>query len=143
VFRKLGILIKYYNSSKLWIQLPNICGTLLLLSLFCIFGTIRLVGHVPTLQILPFAMISCICFPLLIVILYIASSVYSESKSLLKSLKSHTVGHRSSVLSRKLCSLKPYGIEIGLVDRVKKISVVYTIIIVCNNLASLLVSFPA
>jgi len=142
-FNKLGILVKYYNSSKMWIQLPNICGTLLFLSLLCIFGTIRLNGHVTLLQILPFAMISCICFPLLIVILYIASIVYSESKSILLSFKSESVGLRNSLLlSRQLRCLKSYGIEIGLVKSVKKISVVYTFIIVCNNLASLLVTFP-
>lgn len=140
-FRKIQLILIYFNSCKTWMLIPKLFLTLIATTISLTFGSIRLFGKMNFFAYITFPVIALSCFILLILYHVVASSVHATSDQLYKSFRHLRL--KNKVFKKEIVSLQPFGVQVGLVRCLQKISLLPLLLFMSNYLETFLVAFPS
>lgn len=138
--------MQYYNTSNTWILLPVTVISLTLGFLLFSLGAIRLHGRIYLIEYLIFPVCASGIIFVLSLVFYVPAFVHKSSEKLYDSmLNIEMKNSKSSVklFDKEIRSLKPFGIQVGMLLCVKKLSLFFLYMLLSNYFVSLLVAFPS
>lgn len=142
-FRKLEILMTYYNNSFvvslepiLFLWIPASCA------IGCAFAAIRFQKILSFFEYVPFPAILTNCISMLTVSMVPATRVEHESNKLLVSL-GRRIGHSKNKLWRKeLASLRPFGVRLWFCSGVKREVILLSYYLISNYIFTIVIAIP-
>ncbi|OXA45271.1 hypothetical protein Fcan01_19996 [Folsomia candida] len=144
-FQRFHILMIYYNYAFTWLLMPVVFvwipGSLIIA---CGFASIRFHSFLSFFEYIPFPVLVYNCCVILAVTMHPATIVYEESNKLYQTLlHDNNMSRRKSRLRRKeLAALRPFGVKIGFIQRVKKVAILVSYYFVSNHIFTMLITFP-
>jgi hypothetical protein len=143
IFRKFHILNNYFNEAFVWILVPiifiwNPCSN----AIACAFGALRFRNILSFFEYMPFPALLNNFMVILAVTMVPSTGVYESSLKLHKCLKHAVLSKKNKVLRKELNSLNPFGVRVGVINKVRKLAILMSYYFISNNLFTLLITFP-
>ncbi len=142
-FRKLQILIIYFNHSFIWILIPFLlCWLPSSLAITNCFSAIRFHNFLPFFEYIPFPTLFNNMIVIISVTMVPAASVLDSSEKMYHHLKKSVTCGRKKILRKELASLHPFGVKIGPIQTIQRVAILMTYYFISNNVFTLLITFP-
>jgi hypothetical protein len=151
-FQKLKILNNHFNHSHTSYAFPMTLLMFFVASTFTLFGSIRLQELTPIVEYMLFPLACAFLLIIFAMLLYGSALVYGSSKKFLQDWKRNSAfvfcqtrseTARQRILTKRVFKcLRPFGVQIGTLQFITKLSVILVFADLSNYTASLLIAFP-
>ncbi|OXA57443.1 hypothetical protein Fcan01_06902 [Folsomia candida] len=148
-YRKLQILNAYFNHAHMGFVYSMTLTMFFTTSVFTLFGSIRLKAIAPIVEYMLFPLACTFLLVLFTALLFGSASVYESSIKLLETFKKpRDTMSRSGMnvskrwMQKECVALKPFGVQIGTLQFLKKASMLVIYERLLNYTASLLIAYP-
>jgi hypothetical protein len=133
------------NTAQAVFVYPMMLGMYFFASIFTFFGSIRLKETTPLVEYVLFPMACTFLLIIFTALLYGSASVHSTSKDFLKALKrSQKMNLKKNDvkwIKMQLKAIKPFGVKVGMLNYIKKASLLMVYGVWSNYSMTLLIIF--
>lgn len=143
-FKLLQLTSIYFSHTFTVEMLPYLlCWTPISIGSISAFGTVRFSSFLHPLEYIPFPVIINNMVTLMTVCQLPCGNIFKNSNKLYKNVKGEVLfATRSKYLRKKVKSLKPFGIRISPVPRLKKLAFLHCCSMMTNTVFTMLITFP-
>lgn len=137
------ILNTYYNNSFIWLLVPFLFVWIpISLTIVCAFASIRFHSFLSFFEYVPFPVLVNNCCVILVVTMVPTAAIYEQSKQLCWTLKNDLFRERNKILRKELKALRPFGVRVGFIQAIPKVSILLSYYFMSNHVFTLLITFP-